>query len=335
MWPLLRPLVFGLDAELAHTLALDVLASLGDAPRALAALRRRFAPAPRGESVNRMGLSFAHPLGLAAGWDKDARAGAALFALGFSHVEFGTVTRLAQVGNPRPRVFRVEEARALVNSMGFPNAGLEAMLDNLAKTARSGVIGVNVGKNKHTANEHAGREMAELVRRLAGRCDYLTLNVSSPNTPGLRALSAASQLEATLRPILAVCGELAAPPPLLLKISPDDDDRRLRDVAQIVSGMGLAGMVATNTTVRRDALPIRAAAWPGGASGPCVAARSDEVLALLREALGPGATLIGVGGVDSRARLRQKLEAGADLVQAFTGFVYGGPSFVRDVLDGT
>ena len=333
LWNLVRPFAFGLDPERSHALAIDVLEQLGRSPRGRSLLAAVGAPRRASAPITTMGLRFSHPLGLAAGWDKEGRAGAGLFALGFSHVELGTVTRRAQLGNPMPRVFRAEEAEALVNAMGFPNPGLESFLENLVGGGPyPGVIGVNVGKNKDTPNERAGDEIAGLVRALEGHADYVTVNVSSPNTPGLRALSRATELERMLRPIVRAQTELAAPMPILLKLSPDDDDARLKEAAQIACGLGLAGIVATNTTVRRDALPARAAAWPGGASGPCLATRSDEVLSLLREALGPEPTLIGVGGVDSAARLAAKLKAGATLVQAFTGFVYGGPAFVRTLV---
>lgn len=332
LWELFKPLAFGLDPERSHAVALDALHAVGSSPlgrRVLAAIGAPRAPTP----VQAMGLSFAHSLGLAAGWDKEGRAGAGLFALGFSHVEFGTVTRVAQIGNPTPRVFRAEEAESLVNAMGFPNPGLAAFVANLhAAAPYPGIVGVNVGKNKHTANEHAGDEVAGLLRALEGHADYVTVNVSSPNTPGLRSLSRATELERMLTPIVKARGELARPMPLLLKLSPDDDDARLRDAAQVVLGMGLEGIVATNTTTARDRLPARAAAWPGGASGRCLATRSDEVLTLLRAELGEALTLIGVGGVDSAERHAQKLRAGATLVQAFTGFVYRGPGFVRAVL---
>lgn len=333
LWELGKRLAFGLDPELAHQLALDSLHHAGTSPAVLRRLRAWFGPRAAPAPVQAMGLTFAHPLGLAAGWDKEGRAGAGLFALGFSHVEFGTVTRVAQLGNPRPRVFRAEEAHALVNAMGFPNPGLDVMLENLAASAPyAGIVGVNVGKNKHTANEHAGDEVAALLRALEGHADYVTVNISSPNTPGLRSLSRATELERMLAPIVKARGELAMPMPLLLKLSPDDEDARLRDAAQIVVGMGLEGIVATNTTTCRTQLPARAAMWPGGASGRCLAGRSDEVLALLRAQLGAALVLVGVGGVDSSERLHAKLRAGATLVQAFTGFVYAGPRFVRELV---
>ncbi len=331
-WELAKPLAFGLDAELSHAAALDLLHHAGKSQLGRRLLRA--VGAPRHPSpVTAMGLSFAHPLGLAAGWDKEGRAGAGLFALGFSHVEFGTVTRIAQLGNPTPRVFRAEEKHALVNAMGFPNPGLDTFLQNLAAGGPyQGVVGVNVGKNRSTANAHAGEELAGLVRALEGRADYVTLNISSPNTPGLRSLSRASELERMLTPVMRARAELGTRLPLLLKLSPDDDDERLRDAAQIFRGLGGDGIVATNTTTSRAELPERAQRWRGGASGPCLAGRSDEVLALLRAELGDQLTLVGVGGVDSAARLRDKLHAGATLVQAYTGFVYRGPSFVRQVL---
>lgn len=332
LWELAKPLAFGLDPELSHAAALDLLHHAGSTDLGRSLLRAIGAPR-KPAAVQAMGLTFAHPLGLAAGWDKEGRAGAGLFALGFSHVEFGTVTRVAQIGNPKPRVFRAEEEHALVNAMGFPNPGLDVFLRNLvAGGPYDGIVGVNVGKNKHTANELAGDEVATLVRALEGHADYVTVNISSPNTPGLRLLSRGAELERLLGPIVRARDGLEKPMPLLLKLSPDDDDARLRDAAQIVRGMGLEGIVATNTTTSRAGLPPRAAGWPGGASGRCLAARSDDVLSLLRAELGDALVLVGVGGVDSAERLLAKRKAGATLVQAYTGFVYQGPGFVRKLV---
>lgn len=281
-----------------------------------------------------MGIDFPSPFGLAAGFDKDAEAIAGLGALGFGHVEVGTVTPRAQPGNPRPRLFRLPDDQALINRMGFNNHGLADMVDRLQRVARSNsrpIIGVNIGKNRDTSLEDARADYAKLAGALADYADYLVVNVSSPNTPGLRAL----QDPESLRPILESVRSAAGQTPVLVKVSPDSPDEEIRDIATLVTEVGAAGLVATNTTVSRDGLATPSSRLEqmgaGGVSGRPLAARSLEVLSVAREALGPSPCVISVGGVSTGAEVWQRLNAGANLVQAYTAFVYRGPLLARHI----
>jgi dihydroorotate dehydrogenase len=293
-----------------------------------------------------MGLRFRGPLGLAAGFDKNAVGIDALAGLGFSFVEVGTVTGEPQPGNPTPRLFRLPEDRAVVNRMGFNNDGAEAVARRLAaRSARSVrrrpgrggvVVGVNIGKTKAVPDEHAVADYEKSTRLLAPHADYLVVNVSSPNTPGLRDLQSTSRL----RPLLTAVrrqAEAVRPGhlPLLVKIAPDLADGDVLEVADLALELGLDGIVATNTTTARDGLssPAEAVAraGAGGLSGPPVRARAVEVLRLLRGRVGPDLTLIGVGGISDADDARERLDAGATLVQAYTAFIYEGALWPRRV----
>lgn len=325
--------------------------------RALRAARpalRAARVAPAGRPVEVMGIRFPHRFGLAAGFDKNAVGIDALGALGFGHVEIGTVTGLAQPGNPRPRLFRLTEDRAIVNRMGFNNDGATAVAQRLAvraeRLARSGggadvVLGVNIGKSKIVPEDDEAAVLADYAasaRLLSPHADYLVVNVSSPNTPGLRSLQAVERLEPLLAHVrrTADAATQALPGggrrvPLLVKIAPDLADEDVAAVADLAVAAGLDGIIATNTTVRRDGLRTDdaevAAVGAGGLSGPPVAARSREVLRLLRERVGGRLALVSVGGVDTATEALARVHAGADLVQAYTGFVYGGPLWPRRV----
>jgi dihydroorotate dehydrogenase len=315
-----------------------------------AALRAGSAVAPLAEAyaaravwpeiaVDALGRRFSSPLGVAAGLDKDATFFAGLGALGFGAVEIGTVTPLGQPGNPKPRVRRIPADRALVNAMGFPNDGAEAVAARLAGRAAPGsapgvpVLGANLGKNRDTPLERAAEDYAAAAAVLAPLADYLVLNVSSPNTPGLRSLETVAGLE----PIVAAVKPLIGEVPLLVKISPDLADADVDAVAALVLRQGLAGVIATNTSVDRGVLSAagRAAVAGfsgGGVSGPPLASRSLAVLSRLHRALrGSGAIAVSVGGVASAADVWERVLAGATLVQAYTAFVYGGPGWPRAV----
>jgi dihydroorotate dehydrogenase len=306
---------------------------LGAAPaRALA--RRLLAPRDPALRVRALGLDLPSPIGLAAGFDKDAAAVDALGALGFGFVEVGTVTAQGQPGNPRPRMFRLPADRALVNRMGFNNAGADAAAARLARRAPADraalAVGVNIGKTKVVAPERAGEDYRASAARLAPHADYLVLNVSSPNTPGLRHLQAVETLEALIagvRDALADAGRPALP--LLVKIAPDLADEDVDAIADLALRTGVDGLIATNTTVGRDGLAgdaaTVAAAGEGGLSGAPLAARSLAVLRRLHERVGDRVVLVAVGGVATPSDVVERLRAGATLVQAYTGFVYGGP----------
>ena len=282
-------------------------------------------------AVDALGLRFASPLGVAAGVDKDASWFEGLGALGFGSVEVGTVTPLAQEGNPRPRVRRLTADRALQNSMGFPNPGAEAVAARIARRRAGTVLGVNVGRAKGSSSEQAAEDYRATVRRLAADADYLALNVSSPNTPGLRDLQAVEPLRGLVG---AVRGELAAlglERPVLVKIAPDLADEDVDAIADLAIELGLDGIIATNTTVDRSGLASRDVPPEGGISGAPLKARSLAVLERLRARAGDGLVLVSVGGIEDAEDAWARLRAGATLVQAYTGFVYGGPGWARRV----
>ncbi len=335
---LLRPLLFGLPAETAHHLAfagLRLVESLPLAARALAAIASHRDPLLE---VEALGLRFPTPIGLAAGFDKDAVAMHALLALGFGFVEVGTLTAHPQPGNPKPRMFRLPADRALLNRLGFNNGGSRAAVPRLAKRdARFGVVGVNIGKSKITPEDEAAGDYALSAERVAALADYLVVNVSSPNTPGLRNLQAVEKLEPILRAVARASAEAcekagrSRAPALLVKIAPDLADEDVDAAAELARALSLGGIVATNTTIRRDGLGSDAAyvasLGAGGISGAPLHARSLEVLRRLRARLGTasGVTLVSVGGIETTEQAWERLEAGATLLQLYTGFVYGGP----------
>jgi dihydroorotate dehydrogenase len=311
--------------------------------------------------VRAMGLTFPNPLGLAAGFDKNAVGIDALGALGFGHVEIGTVTGEPQPGNPRPRLFRMPEDRAVVNRMGFNNDGAEVVARRLQRrrtkitqssdtnppldgqkspTQRVGpVLGVNIGKSKVVPEDDAVRDYEKSARMLAPYADYLVVNVSSPNTPGLRNLQAIEKLEPVLTAVRATADDVTTSHlPLLVKIAPDLDDDDVLAIGDLALALGLDGIIATNTTISRDGLATDTATveaiGAGGLSGAPLRARSEEVLRLLRGRVGPELTLIGVGGISTVEDARVRLEAGATLLQAYTGFVYEGPLWPRRILRG-
>jgi dihydroorotate dehydrogenase len=335
LWRALRWLLFRFDPERIHHLAVVALRALGRRPVA-----RRLRPRPRPSlEVEALGLRFAHPLGLAAGFDKGEVLAPGLFALGFSHVEIGTITPRPQPGNDRPRLFRLPEHRALVNRMGFNNDGAEACAARLASLApedRPGVVGVNVGRNKATPNERAEDDYLACIDRLHERADYLVVNISSPNTPGLRQL----QERAALERLLGACAErarrLPVPKPLLVKLAPDLSPSALDEAVDVALAVGASGIVATNTTLQR---PGAVASHPrageaGGLSGAPLEPLATEVVRRVHARTGGRIPVVGVGGVMNPHDAWVKIRAGATLVQTYTGYIYGGPTFVRGMLTG-
>ncbi|WP_028651968.1 quinone-dependent dihydroorotate dehydrogenase [Nocardioides halotolerans] len=321
------------DAEKAHRLGFRAVRA------ARPVLARRRTP---GCPVTAMGLTFPNALGLAAGFDKNAVGIDALGALGFGHVEVGTVTGEPQPGNDRPRLFRLTADRAVVNRMGFNNDGAEAVAARLAARSRAAgsragrgpVLGINIGKSKVVPEDDAVRDYEKSARLLAPHADYLVVNVSSPNTPGLRNLQAVDKLE----PILVAVRRVAGDVPLLVKIAPDLADEDVLAVADLALAVGLDGIIATNTTISRDGLASTpeqvAAVGAGGLSGPPLTGRADKVMRMLRERVGDALTLVGVGGITTVDDARARLDAGADLLQGYTAFVYEGPGWPRRILGG-
>ncbi|MCA1554907.1 MAG: quinone-dependent dihydroorotate dehydrogenase, partial [Chloroflexi bacterium] len=281
MYTLLRPLLFRLDAERAHDLMLTILRTVGRAPRAVQLLARLYGVDDEQLHVSAFGLTFKNPVGLAAGYDKNGVALRGLSALGFGHIEVGTLTLKAQQGNPKPRVHRVAKAHALINSMGFPNEGVESLRpDRFWKPVRSLAtqIGINIGKGKDTPLECAADDYCALLRRVYTRADYVTLNVSSPNTLGLRQLQARAAMEGLLREVTRVRDALSPRVPLLVKIAPDLNECEIDDVLAAVHACGVDGIVATNTTVSREGIPPQYASLRGGLSGAPLHARALEVI---------------------------------------------------------
>ena len=321
-------------AETAHEFALRLIRVAGAVPGVTGALRRVLGPRDPALRVRALGLDFPGPLGLAAGFDKDARGVAVLGALGFGFVEVGTVTAHAQPGNPKPRLFRLMADRAIVNRLGFNNHGAAAAAQRLARrrAGRDVIVGVNIGKTRAVPDQDAIADYVASARAVAGVADYVVVNVSSPNTPGLRDLQAADRLEPLLS---AVRDALDGRVPLLVKIAPDLADEDIDAIADLAVSLGLDGIIATNTTVSRAGLSSPAAevaaAGAGGLSGPPLRARSLDVLRRLRERAGDKLVLIGAGGIETADDAQERLAAGATLVQAYTGFVYGGPLWPRRI----
>ncbi|MEU8175673.1 quinone-dependent dihydroorotate dehydrogenase [Microbispora hainanensis] len=308
-----------LDAEAVHHLTIRLLRLLGMFPPLVRLLHRLLAPKAESLRVQAFGVHFASPFGLAAGFDKDAGCAEPLSALGFGYVEVGTITAHAQPGNPRPRLFRLIENRAIINRMGFNNAGAAAAAKRLRRVRHvPAVVGVNIGKTKVVPESEAVRDYVDSARRLAPLADYLVVNVSSPNTPGLRDLQAVDRL----RPLLSAVKEAAGRTPLLVKIAPDLADEDVDAVAELATELGLAGVIATNTTISREGV---ASTEAGGLSGQPLKARSLEVLRRLRQKAGDRLTLVSVGGVEDVDDVWERLLAGATLVQGYTGLIYEGP----------
>ncbi|WP_313543137.1 quinone-dependent dihydroorotate dehydrogenase [Leifsonia aquatica] len=336
MYPTLFRLVLAkLDPERAHHLAFVVIRALP--ALGLGGLARRFTAADPSLAVDALGLRFESPFGVAAGFDKDGEGVLGLGALGFGHVEVGTITAIPQPGNDKPRLFRLIPDRAVINRMGFNNRGAGVAADRLLRVIRSRrrpVLGVNIGKSRVVAVEDATADYLTSARALAPVADYLVVNVSSPNTPGLRGLQ---ELD-LLAPLLTAVREVAGEKPLLVKIAPDLTDEQVQRIAELVVRLGLAGIIATNTTISRDGLrtdPARVeAAGAGGLSGAPLAARSLEVLKLIRATVPPELCVISVGGVETAEDVQERLDAGATLVQGYTAFLYRGPLWARQINRG-
>jgi len=316
-----------LDPERAHHLGMFAI-------RLASNLRlTKLLPKIKTTSVKAFGLEFSSPFGLAAGFDKNAIAISALGELGFSHVEIGTVTALAQDGNEAPRLFRLKADRALINRMGFNNDGAEVIAKRLEKLRSTHqklpIIGINIGKSRMVEVEDAVGDYEASAKLLAPWADYLAVNVSSPNTPGLRSLQS---IEA-LRPILEAVIKQSQGKPVLVKIAPDLADEDVLDIAKLAKQLGLAGIIATNTTISRSGLKTNQVAveamGAGGLSGAPLNSRSLEVLRLLRNAVGADMAIISVGGIETKEQVQERIKAGATLVQGYTGFIYFGPLWAR------
>ncbi|MFC4137389.1 MULTISPECIES: quinone-dependent dihydroorotate dehydrogenase [unclassified Microbacterium] len=336
MYPLLFRLVLSrFDPEFAHHAGMAVIRVAGTPPFSWVA-RGLTRPHPE-QRVQALGLSFPSPFGVAAGFDKNAVGVRGLAALGFGHVEVGTVTAIPQDGNPKPRLFRLVADRAVINRMGFNNEGADAAAKRLRKLRRRApqtMIGVNIGKSRVVDVENATADYVASATRLAPLADYLAVNVSSPNTPGLRGLQAVE----TLAPLLRAVKEAAGETPLLVKIAPDLPDEEISAIAAMAVSEGLAGIIAHNTTIGREGLvtdpAVVEAAGAGGLSGAPLKQRSLDVLAVVRAAVPADFCVIAVGGVESAEDVQKRLDAGATLVQGYTAFLYRGPFWARQINRG-
>lgn len=337
MYLLIRNALFRMDPERAHTTTLRLLSLVPSAARWLA---ERPQPSPLLQQ-SLWGLSFSHPVGLAAGLDKDGVAVNALFDAGFSFIEVGTVTPKPQPGNDKPRLFRLIEDRALINRMGFNNQGEAALRRNLLKKRRLGIVGINFGKNKVTENYKAADDYVELMETLYPLGDYIVINVSSPNTPGLRDLQTETSLTPLVERVLSKRNELCAAhqdtlnphrPPVLVKLSPDLSDSAVQSLGKSLADIGVDGFIATNTTLDRPQLQSSHRRENGGLSGRPLFHRSTEVIRVLYEATDGAVPIIGSGGIFSAEDAYEKICAGASLLQLYTAFIYKGPAVIAEIV---
>lgn len=327
---IVRPLLFKLDAETAHEIGIESM-------RLGLSNMLRGADEESVGTIQRFGLEFANPIGVAAGFDKNGVVVNELAGLGFGFVEVGTVTCRPQKGNERPRLFRLPEDQALINRLGFNNDGAVKVAERLRGLERKCIVGVNIGKNKDVPNEDAVENYLETFNRVHEVADYIAVNISSPNTPGLRDLQRVEDLEGLLRSLTENNRQpIRKLKPILVKIAPDLDEPEIEVIADICLRLGIDGVIATNTTISRDDLrtPNAGALGPGGLSGRPLATRSTQVIRTLFRHTKGKLPIIGVGGIFTALDAFQKIAAGACLVQAYTGFVYGGPGFANEINRG-
>ncbi len=333
LYTLIRPVLFSLDPEAAHS------STLGTLKRANALGLTKALPQPKADPRHVMGINFPNPVGLAAGLDKDGAYIDALASLGFGFLEIGTVTPRAQAGNPLPRMFRLPNAHALINRMGFNNGGVDAFVNNVQLSKfyqnKEGVLGLNIGKNADTSMENAGDDYEYCLEKVYPYADYVTINISSPNTKNLRQLQGASELDALLARLKSAQQRLANQHkryvPLALKIAPDIDSEQVQNIAAALLRHKIDAVIATNTTTSRNAVQhLPYATEIGGLSGAPVLPLSNTVIQLLKAEIGDALPIIGVGGIMQGKDAKTKIEAGASLVQLYTGLIYRGPALIRE-----
>lgn len=327
-YALIRPALFALDPETAHELTISTLSKAGH----LAGLTQC---KPKGKPVEVMGLTFPNPVGLAAGLDKNGEAIDGLAALGFGFVEIGTVTPRPQPGNPKPRLFRLPEVQGIINRMGFNNHGVDTLIENVKRAKFRGILGINIGKNATTPIENASDDYLKCLDAVYAHASYVTVNISSPNTKNLRDLQSAEALSALLAALKARQAELAQTHgrhvPIALKIAPDLDSEQISEIAGLLRRHQIEAVIATNTTLARDKVAhLKHGNEAGGLSGAPVREQSTAVIRQLAAALQNEVPIIGVGGIVKDADAREKIAAGASLVQLYTGLIYRGPGLVRE-----
>jgi dihydroorotate dehydrogenase len=332
---LIRPLLFLLNPEKAHHFTFSALKIAFNIPGIAFLLKKAYTIEDKRLEMLVFGIKFKNPVGLAAGLDKDAVLINELGSVGFGFIEIGTLTPKAQPGNDKPRLFRLKKDNALINRMGFNNHGLEAAVENLKKRKPGIIIGGNIGKNKLTSNEDAMKDYELCFDALYDYVDYFVVNVSSPNTPGLRALQEKEPLKALLSAVKSKNLKKSIPKPILLKIAPDLNNDQLNDIIEITKEVKIDGLIATNTTISREGLKTEKAEieniGAGGLSGKPLGERSTEVIRYLHARLGNAYPIIGVGGIHTEKDALEKLEAGASLLQLYTGFIYEGPDLIRRI----
>lgn len=333
MYKYVRPLIFQLSPETAHDFSIKALGVYGKT-----GLSKLVGKQPQSLPTTVMGLEFPNPVGLAAGLDKNGDAILGLSALGFGFIEIGTITPRPQPGNPKPRIFRLPQAEAVINRMGFNNKGVEHLVGQVEKAKFKGVLGINIGKNVDTPVERAEEDYIICLDRVYSHADYITVNISSPNTPGLRSLQFGDSLKTLLDCLQERKQELSEKHdkivPIAVKIAPDMTDEEVCQVAQIVLDSGMDGIIATNTTLDRE--PVYGMLYAdeaGGLSGAPVRDKSTHVIRVLAEQLQGRLPIIGVGGITEGQHAAEKIEAGASLVQVYSGFLYKGPALIRDSVD--
>ncbi|WP_107852567.1 quinone-dependent dihydroorotate dehydrogenase [Oceanimonas marisflavi] len=331
VYSLVKPLLFQCDPEHAHELTIKALAKTQRTP--LEALYRR---RPVNNPVELMGLTFSNPVGLAAGLDKNGECIDAFAAMGFGFVEVGTVTPRPQDGNPKPRLFRVKPAEGIINRMGFNNRGIDYLIENVKQSRYNGILGINIGKNKDTPIEHGKDDYLICMEKSYEHASYITVNISSPNTPDLRSLQYGDALDDLLGSLKEKQAQLAEKHhkqvPLVVKIAPDLNEEEIEQIADSLVRFNIDGVIATNTTLDRELVfELPHAGEAGGLSGRPVQNKSTQVIAELSRRLDGKLPIIGVGGIDSLTAAREKMAAGASLVQVYSGFIYHGPSLVQNL----
>lgn len=332
-YPFARSMMFACDAEWSHNFALGTLKRFAHTP-----LARTWQQQLASKPVTVAGIQFDNPIGLAAGLDKNAECIDAFGQMGFGFIEVGTVTPRPQQGNDKPRIFRLPKAQAIINRMGFNNKGVDYLIDNVKKAQYQGVLGINIGKNKDTPNEQGKDDYVHCMRKVYAHASYITVNISSPNTPGLRELQYGEALDDLLQTVrneqLDLQAQFDKYVPIFVKIAPDMDSVEVQQVAQALLRNQMDGAIATNTTLDRSLVQgLKHADEAGGLSGLPVQQKSTAVLQQLRKAVGNDFPLIGVGGIVDGTSAKAKLAAGANLVQCYTGFIYRGPSLLTEIID--
>jgi len=328
---LIRPILFWFDPEKIHYFSFSFLRKVFKIPGIKNSARKQFQVSDKKLEREVFGLKFKNPVGLAAGFDKDAKLFDELDSLGFGFIEIGTLTPKGQPGNPKKRLFRLPEDSAIINRMGFNNEGVDAAVERLKKNENKVLIGGNIGKNKNTPNEKATDDYRYCFKALFPLVDYFVVNVSSPNTPGLRQLQEKEPLKNLLAELHRLNNKHTKPKPILLKIAPDLNEKQLDDIIEIVTETGTQGVIATNTTISREGIQSKNKMEKGGLSGKPLTKHSTEVIRYLHDKSNAAFPIIGVGGIHSSEDALEKLKAGASLVQLYTGFIYRGPKLIKEI----